>query len=268
LGITQQGRIACLTNYHERNSAIVAGRRSRGVIVNSFLKTATDTDETNKEVAHRLITEGLAGVGGFSLIFGQLRRPNWDGLHDGPKSDWEGLGIVSNRSEQADDVEWICSQPGETHSLSNAKYGDKSWPKVVDGEQHVAKEIQEAASAGESKEKLIARFLDVLSIDTLPKQQPDEEWDSYSYKLRNSIFIPKVKKDDETVAAAQGQSPLPAKPDRSMSGGYGTQKQTVVLVDWDGNVTFVERSLFDEEGRPIARGQGDVSFTFKIEGWL
>jgi len=51
------------------------------------------------------------------------------------------------------------------------------------------------------------------------------------------------------------------------SGPYGTQRQTMILLDWEGNVKFIERSLFDSNGDPITRGQGDLSCGFKIEGF-
>ena len=51
------------------------------------------------------------------------------------------------------------------------------------------------------------------------------------------------------------------------TGLYGTQRQTVILIDWDGNVRYTERSLWDEYGNPVERGQGDVTFRFHIDEW-
>ncbi|KAG7150916.1 hypothetical protein HYQ46_000101 [Verticillium longisporum] len=47
---------------------------------------------------------------------------------------------------------------------------------------------------------------------------------------------------------------------------YGTQRQSVILVDWDGNVVFKERALWDSNGNPIPKGEGDVVFKYKIDG--
>ncbi|KAL1889002.1 hypothetical protein Sste5346_009182 [Sporothrix stenoceras] len=52
-----------------------------------------------------------------------------------------------------------------------------------------------------------------------------------------------------------------------MTGLYGTQRQTVILVDWAGNVSYTERALWDANGNAIPRGDGDVHFNFPIEGW-
>ncbi len=48
------------------------------------------------------------------------------------------------------------------------------------------------------------------------------------------------------------------------TGVYGTQKQTIVLVDHGGVMTLVERSLYDDKGYPIAVGQGDRHFEFQL----
>ena len=46
---------------------------------------------------------------------------------------------------------------------------------------------------------------------------------------------------------------------------YGTQKQTIILVDQQGRVTFVERTLWDERAERVEPGKGDRWFEFDIE---
>jgi uncharacterized protein with NRDE domain len=228
---------------------------------------------TSRTVAENLIADGLSGVGGFSLLFGRLKRPGWGKRVEKEKNQWEGLAIVSNRSEHVNDVKWLCAGPGETHALSNSHYGDRSWPKVVAGERGVTEAIKASVEATDSKDALISRLLSILSADTLRRQEPGEDWDAYTSQLRNSIFIPPIGKDKETNLIKE-QSPLMngnSKPqeeeDKATRGVYGTQKQTIMLVNWEGDVTFFERTLVDGEGRPIPRGDGDLKYEFKVDGW-
>jgi len=66
----------------------------------------------------------------------------------------------------------------------------------------------------------------------------------------------------------EGERPDPSTPSfDGMSGPYGTQRQTIILVDWEGNVKFIERSLYESNGTSITRGKGDMSFDFQIEGF-
>jgi hypothetical protein len=40
-----------------------------------------------------------------------------------------------------------------------------------------------------------------------------------------------------------------------------------VLVDKEGKAYYLERTLYDEDARPIEKGKGDREFEFQIEGW-
>ncbi|KAF2431192.1 DUF833-domain-containing protein [Tothia fuscella] len=269
LGITKQGRLACLTNFKEPTMEFVQGRRSRGAVVNHFLKTSSSSAQTTEEVAEALIEEGVDGIGGFSLLFGQLRNPK----RSDEKSGFPGLAIVSNRSQNVHDVKWLCKEPQETHALSNSHYGDRSWPKVVHAEQMVQDGIKESYESKEDEDALIDRLLNIVSTDTLPRQKVGEQWDIYLNQLRNSVFVPAIgtdklakEKDADQVRAASG-TPNGTAVVNPNTGVYGTQKQTVVLVDRQGKVTYLERTLFDNDGKPLARGKGDRKFEFDIEGW-
>ena len=104
-------------------------------MVNAYLRIPAESKDSSREIAEQLIQEGLSGVGGFSLMFGHLRKPWWqnaDSQRHKEHRNWPGLAIVSNRSAHIDDVAWLCSGPGETRALSNSHYGDMSWPKVTE----------------------------------------------------------------------------------------------------------------------------------------
>jgi uncharacterized protein with NRDE domain len=116
----------------------------------------------------------------------------------------------------------------------------------------------------------------VLSIDTLPRQRSGEEWDIYLRQLRNSIFvpavIPAVGGGDELSEKLAGEVAA-ARPNGvaeiadATSGVYGTQKESIILVDRKGKLTFIERTIYDGKGDPVERGKGDRTFQFQIEGW-
>jgi uncharacterized protein with NRDE domain len=257
LGITKQGRLAVLTNFREECDEVIQGARSRGELPKMFLGVATKSTETPKDFAKRLVEgEGVSGVGGFSLVFGQLRKPSSMLGH---------IGIVSNRMKEAEEVKW--TERG-TWGLSNSHYGDRTWPKVVQGEALLEKA---AARDLQDEEAFLEQCFALLSTDTLPKQKEGQEWTAMVKELRNSIFIPKLggdagveEKAADEIAAAKKEDKHQVSPG---SGPYGTQKQTVILVSHDGKVTFVERALYDGEGKPVRLDDRDTKIEFEIEGW-
>ena len=264
LGVTKQGRVAVLTNFHEEGE-MKQEARSRGAMVNAFLTQFSNDPENTFEFVEGLVEgEGVKGVGGFSLLCGRAGRP---------------LAVVSNRTPSVESVAWICRSKGETVGLSNAAFGDRSWPKVLEGEKLMSSAIAKSIARKDSKSQLIEDLLRVLSVDTLPKRQEGQHWLSYVKELRKSIFIPAIGGEGmdgasaDQVAAAKTDRQVQVNGDKEskhkvgLSGRYGTQKQTIVLVDHQGHVTFVERTLYDEEGREISHDERDRVFEFDIEGW-
>ncbi|TLD28350.1 hypothetical protein PspLS_03916 [Pyricularia sp. CBS 133598] len=92
-----------------------------------------------------------------------------------------------------------------------------------------------------------------------PQQQPPRRQQQPSPPLEPA----------ETLAGSSASStPRPdGKAPVFTTGMYGTQRQTVILVDWEGNVRYTERALWDELGNPLTPGEGDITFRFQIEGW-
>ena len=263
-GVTKQGRIAVLTNFHE-GGEVKQEARSRGTMVNAFLTQSPENPENTIEFVESLFEgEGVKGVGGFSLLCGRAGRP---------------LAIVSNRTPSVDGLTWVGGLPGETVGLSNAAFGDRSWPKVLSGEELMSSAIAKSRACKDSKPELVERLMHVLSVDTIPKRQEGQGWIGYVKELRKSIFIPAIGGEGvdgasaDQVAAANTDGPVhvdkaeKSKHEAGLSGRYGTQKQTVVLVDHQGHVTFVERTLYDEEGRELAHDERDRVFEFDIEAW-
>ncbi|KAK4145591.1 NRDE protein-domain-containing protein [Dichotomopilus funicola] len=290
LGITKDGNFAILTNYREAITDVAAhpvcGVRSRGSMVTAWLRA--DPAETTEHFVHRMLAgNGVKGVGGFSLICGKLRKAQ-------EEKNIDPLSIISNRCDHAGQVPWICGQRGSVYGLSNAIYVDQNggfdeeesslWPKVQKGKTLLSQTVADAVASSCSETEFIASLFKVLDTDDFPLDHSTDVEQAVR-SLRNSIFIPplggKERQQEMEKARQHGRdnhnhppsaetTEAVARPDEVNgfeSGLYGTQRQTVILVDWDGNVTFIERALWDSHGNAIPKGEGDEIFKFKVEGW-
>lgn len=239
LGITKEGRIAVLTNFRDEGAEI-SKDKSRGGIVNAYLSLPPHGTESPEDFTKGLIGGmGINDVGGFSLLFGRLVRSVESG-----SLELKELNVVSNRTASPEDIVRIKQPDGDVHGLSNSHYGDISWPKIVHGEQLLKQAIHGNLKRQHGDDVFVEHLFDVLSVDTMPKRREDDDWPTYARQLRNSIFIPPVR--DEKV------------------GTYGTQKQSVVLINKNGKATFVEKTLFDEQGSRVEDGGAERRFTFDI----
>ncbi|RVX65951.1 hypothetical protein B0A52_09836 [Exophiala mesophila] len=273
LGVSKQGKVAVLTNYREYETP-PAFAVSRGAIIKKFLSEDVGSVQT---FVKDVVNTGIAkDAGGFSLVCGNI----------GDK-----LAVISNRAEDQSQVPFIVGDTIQTVGLSNAAFNDRSWNKVLLGEELMLNSIRASIDQAESEDQLIHRFLQLLSHDTLPRVDHGDQTslETYIEDLRESIFVPALGRRDMTdlptdeVRAAKksekvdvvghntplrNASPAHAAPTQSrqlgVSGLYGTQKQTVVLADKTGRVRFFERTLYDQNSNPIPLGQGDVDFTFEI----
>ncbi|PCG99211.1 Protein of unknown function DUF833 [Penicillium occitanis (nom. inval.)] len=266
MGITKQGKVAVLTNYRE---AAPIGNISRGAIVNDFLtepptalgEGTEEKQRTTRAFVQDMINSQMATrAGGFSLVCGRVGEP---------------LAIISNRmADNIDSTTWIASTRGETVGLSNTFLKDRTWPKIIKGEvlmkraidAHIASYPDYQGTTGEEEDDLIKRLFSVLSTDTMPRLSNTEPIkEQYMNQLKESIFIPLL--GDRAQFEAEADQLAKMGLEGYTSGLYGTQKQTVLLVDHAGRVKYVERSLYDEHVHPIPLEQGDRVFEFVIEGW-
>ena len=181
--------------------------------------------------------------------------------------------MASNRTPESEGIKWIAGEKGETRALSNGAFGDRSWGKVTRGEDLAEGAIREHVDAKGSKDRLIESLFHVLEDDTLPREKIEGNWDSQVGELRNSVFIPavvgdftdadgKAKDSDEEGPVDKGRK-YSAKAD-GMSGPYATQKQTIILVTHNGNVTFIERNMYDANGRPTKGRRHEKRFEFDV----
>jgi uncharacterized protein with NRDE domain len=296
LGITRSGNLAVLTNYREDNFHDAANPmhqlRSRGAMVTAWL--GVDKEMGTREFVEGMVRDGTTkGVGGFSLFCGKLRpklatASNGEGTVAQKASAIEPFAIVSNRSEDPDHIPWIAEERDQVWGLSNAVYDEPPvWPKVEKGKAMLRDLALRAHRQRLDEATLIQELFGVLDKDTLPLDDKQAFEDSLA-RLSESVFIPALGDEDHKKAMEQAKQKVSAarwlqateqlksveRPDADSAaqmgfttGMYGTQRQTAILVDWEGNVTFVERALWDANGNAVERGEGDATFRFKIEGW-
>ena len=253
LGATKDGRIAVLTNFRE-DTPPAPEAISRGAVIRSFL---TGPHVGTAKFVKDVLESGIGrDIGGFSLVCGNVG---------------EALAVISNRAASEAEIPWIQPDKSETVGLSNAAFGNRTWKKVIDGEAGLRDAIKEHVEANDGEKPFIQRLLKLLSTDTLPRKEPDGDLETYIPFLRETIFVPAIGqpnvKTTEQVAISIGETEARAvkKTDGlGVSGRYGTQKQTVVLVDHASRVRYFERTLYDDDGSPLALGQGDVDFEFNI----
>lgn len=307
LGITRAGHFAVLTNYREIDPSTgapsVTGTKSRGAMVTAWLGNSSK-QSVGSFVESMIADGGTTGVGGFTLICGKLRRKRGDqeghdhgqdeGSSNNNNNNLEPLAVLSNKALHPDHIPWIAGQRGEIVGLSNAAFDNPvEWPKVKKGKALLEKVLADAVEQNSTEEELQEKLFWLLSRDELPTG-PDMSLEDYFKVLQESIFIPPIgnqnHKDDmatrrgtattdkpgdgdSSTAATAAAATAAVKPEEGAqpawfsTGMYGTQRQTVILVDWEGNVTYTERSLFDANGVPLEKGQGDETFRFSIEGW-
>lgn len=235
-------------------------------MVNAFLTQPADSSVDTTEFVRSLVEEGegLNGVGGFSLVCGNSGSP---------------LAVVSNRTPSVEGATWLAKRKGETVGLSNAIFSDRSWPKVLNGEELLSAAIARSVARKDAKMVFVEEMIKLLSTDTLPKRLDGQPWASYLKELQNTIFVPVIAgegMDDTSVldlsTERSGQPDIEDNAENraqhdGLSGEYATQTQTVILVNYEGEATFVERRLYDSEGRPLSEHDRDRVFEFTIEGW-
>ncbi|KAI1777413.1 DUF833-domain-containing protein [Hypoxylon cercidicola] len=280
MGVTKSGRFAVLTNYRESSeddpdpNHAIAGVKSRGSVAIAWLGAPAGL--SLDDFVHSMLEgRALKGVGGFSLVCGDLKQKTDQNI--------KPLAIVSNRWDHVGEVPWIGGERGQTYGLSNAVYTEPAtWDKINIGKKLMAEAIEEAVEKDLNEESLIDRLFGVLDHNTLPSE-PKMTFQQNMDALRQSVFIRSFAEDqgwqEMASAADKGRAKEAfdeiedySKQDEHkdahsyfMKGAYGTQRQTIVLVDWEGNMTYKERALFDSHGNPVERGKGDETFKFKIE---
>ncbi|KAI1813453.1 NRDE protein-domain-containing protein [Poronia punctata] len=281
MGVSSTGRLAILTNFRETSQDdpdhAICGVRSRGALPTAWL--SAPADENLDDFVKRMVDDPTTkAAGGFSLICGDLKAKTANGI--------QPLAIITNRCEDSHRVPRIVRERGSTYGLSNTVYVEPpTWPKIKKGRQLLEETIQDAVEKDLDEEDLMESLFNLLDDDTMPLR-PGMSIQDHMDVLRETVFVPAFSDDEGwkamADAAEQGREKEPfdvvdgesdtdtATPTdpviNFMKGAYGTQRQTLVLVDWDGNVTYKERALWDKHGNRVDKGKGDVIFKYKIDG--
>jgi len=179
----------------------------------------------------------LSRIGGFSILYGQLKINNYTG-------NIEPLNILSNRG----DVGKVFETNGETlisddietqktFGLSNSLYNDP-WRKVKLGQKMLKEAIEKSVNSNYTHDQLIESFFEILSYDTYDKNIANNGTPQEAIReLRNSIYIPPIEL--KTVNQF---------PDSSTVGKfYGTRTQTVIVLDRKGNMHYYERDIHNSD---------------------
>jgi len=144
--------------------------------------------------------------------------------------DYNGFNLLAGRGEE---VYWYSNRAGEPQKLEPGLYGlsnavlDTAWPKVVRGKAGLQRLLDE--DGGPAVEGLLDLLTDrtPAADEDLPRTGVSLAWE----RLLSPLFI---------------SSPT-----------YGTRSSTVLLIDREDRVTFVERT----HDRTF-RGDADAAFAF------
>ena len=181
-----------------------------------------------REFVQQLVRgDGARGSGGFSLVCGKVGGE---------------LAVVSNRMKSEEEVK-IVKTVGDTVALSNAAFGDRTWKKVTKGEDLLRELVDRAASEKWTRDELVEKLFRLLDTDDMPPAGPEVSQAERMTQLRDSIFVPVLGERNQEPEKGNDAEKTLAK--LALTGAYGTQQQTVILVDHHQNITYVERTLLD-----------------------
>ncbi|RPB23520.1 DUF833-domain-containing protein [Terfezia boudieri ATCC MYA-4762] len=214
------------------------------------------------------------------------------------------------KAGEANETHWICSKPDQVYALSNDPFeSPRPWPKVMLGKDLMRQAVEKAIKEESSEDEMIEAFFGVLSHDTIPKIPGRQTYDTDLESLRHSVFIPAfdVHKEsqqssipNENCATQSTTPPISIPPpirnhevhqicatptnsdfpsDLHPPNGvpfdsprvYGTQNQTIILVDRAGRLKYIERTLYNDKAEWVGGVENedrDIVYEFQIEGWV
>ncbi|KAI8977131.1 NRDE protein-domain-containing protein [Mycotypha africana] len=185
------------------------GHISRGILVRDFLWGNFTVHEHMESL---LKDDYFNQFGGFNLI--DL---------DFSKKDTTDMAYISNREHQS----IYDLKPGEIYGLSNSILTNP-WPKVVDGKKLFEEVISKHQS--DNEDEMIKALFQLLST-TKPMTNTGDVEHIYG-DLKERICIPLFNFPENL---------------NLKNSAYATRTSTVVLLDYNDNVTFIERMWYNED---------------------
>lgn len=156
MGMTQQGKIAALTNIRAPHT-LMDNAQSRGELVSGYLMNQVEDDEYADKLRH-----SKANYNGYNLLFGQ----------------WDHLQVYNNHLDTLEPL-----TPG-FYGLSNANL-NSPWPKVNAGVKELKDYCQHADSIEPERLFNLLQNTEKAADDMLPVTGAPPQWE----KLLSSIFI-------------------------------------------------------------------------------
>jgi uncharacterized protein with NRDE domain len=208
MGITLSGRFAAVTNYREKGRE-EALRPSSGQAEGRWQKGKSQTAESSSNHFSRgiMVRDFLTGeMSPLQYATDLLTERDSYGGFNLLLKDASSFWYCSNRSPDP-----LPVQPG-VHGLSNHLL-DTQWPKVKMGKEGLGKLLEKGLEVDPG---LLFHVLQDRTIAS-DGQLPDTGFGIELERMLSTIFI--------------------------VSPEYGTRSSTVMLIDIDSNVTFVERNF-------------------------
>lgn len=238
---------------------------SRGLLLKRFLSSSPSSQPASVEQYllehHRLIDQ----YDGLNLLLFHLHPPT-GGTNEWAKPD---IGYLTNRpvptiTQIATPTRPLVPLPaieggevnqlviGDVQGLSNSPML-QPWPKVSKGEVKMSEILSEWSAQPNDPndpDNSETRLIDSLIQDVLAQTKPlDSLKDTMSCTCLHPVFLGA----DTTKQAAKGEA----------GRWYGTRVSTVILVKNSGEVTFVERDIFVDDGRGgHEKGRGERKYRF------
>nr|ODO02646.1 hypothetical protein L204_01385 [Cryptococcus depauperatus CBS 7855] len=253
LGITKDLKVGMITNNPRTPPApgvqSLKTPPSRGKLLRDFLSAAPQLTSPPGAAEYLTSHHPTSGIyEGFNLVLFSLAKPQPD------------IGYLTNRPQPftfsgLNRIQDLAGPKG-CIGLSNLPI-DKKWPKVKEGEERMAKTLEEWKSASEGIDELIERMFSVLSANCGDLASPSKQ-----VECDNDITM------STTVPPAKlGQNVLFNKdPTNTLTRWGGTRTATVIAITEKGEVVYVERDIWvlGDDGEPT-RGTGERKFKFQGE---